>query len=264
MSMHAQVAWLGAAGALRRGLKAAQHIATLLSRLLLAAARCSCSLWSARGAATGPTSTCCGAMPSLPSPAEPPTAGGVLSGAVLPLPCLASGAGSHDHAITSAVTCEPCRRFPLVAIAPEATTKAQPCLLKFRRGAFAMGLPVCPVLLRYRYRHFNPGECLRLGRSFGAACLPCAAPSTGMHCAPRLTLAGGRNAGWGIAITPFHVYRLLAQLINHLDITVLPPYHPSGLCGRQLAQRSPACPRRSRQLRSGSTHRLVPRCACCS
>lgn len=81
------------------------------------------------------------------------------------------------------------RRFPLVAIAPEATTKAQPCLLKFRRGAFAMGLPVCPVLLRYRYRHFNPG--------------------------------------WGIAITPFHVYRLLAQLINHLDITVLPPYHPS-------------------------------------
>ena len=49
-------------------------------------------------------------------------------------------------------------RFPLLAIAPEATTKAQPCLLKFRRGAFSAGQPVCPVLLRYRYRHFNPGE----------------------------------------------------------------------------------------------------------
>lgn len=52
--------------------------------------------------------------------------------------------------------CTP-RRFPLLAIAPEATTKAQPCLLKFRRGAFSAGQPVCPVLLRYRYRHFNPG-----------------------------------------------------------------------------------------------------------
>lgn len=47
-------------------------------------------------------------------------------------------------------------RFPLVAIAPEATTKAKPCLLRFRRGAFSVGHPVCPVLLRYRYRHFNP------------------------------------------------------------------------------------------------------------
>lgn len=57
------------------------------------------------------------------------------------------------------LTClPPCRRFPLLAIAPEATTKAQPCLLKFRRGAFSAGQPVCPVLLRYRYRHFNPSE----------------------------------------------------------------------------------------------------------
>ncbi|PSC70078.1 Lysophospholipid acyltransferase LPCAT4 [Micractinium conductrix] len=81
------------------------------------------------------------------------------------------------------------RKFPLLALAPEATTKAQPCLLKFRRGAFAAGQPVCPVLLKYSYRHFNPG--------------------------------------WGIVNTPFHLYRLMAQLINHLEITVLPPYFPS-------------------------------------
>ena len=49
------------------------------------------------------------------------------------------------------------RRYPLVAMAPEATTKARPCLLKFRRGAFVTGQPVCPVLLTYRFRHFNPG-----------------------------------------------------------------------------------------------------------
>jgi len=52
----------------------------------------------------------------------------------------------------------PQNRFPLLAIAPEATTKAQPCMLKFRRGAFSSGSPVCPVLLQYRYQHFNPGE----------------------------------------------------------------------------------------------------------
>lgn len=82
------------------------------------------------------------------------------------------------------------RRFPLVAIAPEATTKAKPCLLKFRRGAFVAGQPVCPVLLRYRYKHCNPG--------------------------------------WGICNTLFHMYRLMAQFVNHLEIEVLPVYHPSG------------------------------------
>lgn len=48
-------------------------------------------------------------------------------------------------------------RFPLVMVAPEATTKSRRCLLRFRRGAFAPGRPVVPVLLRYSYRHFNPG-----------------------------------------------------------------------------------------------------------
>ena len=36
-------------------------------------------------------------------------------------------------------------------------------------------------------------------------------------------------AGWGSGNTLFHVYRLLAQFVNHLEICVLPPYHPSGL-----------------------------------
>ncbi|KAL4435419.1 hypothetical protein ABPG77_006181 [Micractinium sp. CCAP 211/92] len=95
----------------------------------------------------------------------------------------------HGDAVAAIAQRAADRRFPLVAIAPEATTKAKPCLLKFRRGAFAAGQPVCPVLLRYRYRRFNPS--------------------------------------WGVCNTPFHVYRLLAQFVNHLEIEVLPPYHPS-------------------------------------
>jgi lysophosphatidylcholine acyltransferase/lyso-PAF acetyltransferase len=81
-------------------------------------------------------------------------------------------------------------RFPLVMVAPEATTKSQRCLLRFRRGAFAPGRPVVPVLLRYSYRHFNPG--------------------------------------WGVEYsTPLHVWRLLSQPVNFLCVEVLPVYLPS-------------------------------------
>lgn len=66
------------------------------------------------------------------------------------------------------------RAFPLLAMAPEATTKEAPCLLKFRRGAFVAGLPVCPVLLRYSFAHFNPGgreiPCLRGCLCWGPVC----------------------------------------------------------------------------------------------
>lgn len=74
---------------------------------------------------------------------------------------------------------DPVCRFPLLAIAPEATTKAQPCLLKFRRGAFSAGQPVCPVLLRYRYRHFNPGgRCMLHSMSTTWVHCPLACPPT--------------------------------------------------------------------------------------
>lgn len=79
---------------------------------------------------------------------------------------------------------------PMLVMAPEATTKAAQCLLKFRRGAFASGHPVCPILLAYPHRAFNPA--------------------------------------WGIVpSTPLHVYRLLAQPLNRATIQVLPTYFPS-------------------------------------
>mmetsp|Transcript_6129 Transcript_6129/g.17582 ORF Transcript_6129/g.17582 Transcript_6129/m.17582 type:complete len:410 (+) Transcript_6129:361-1590(+) len=80
-------------------------------------------------------------------------------------------------------------RFPLLMIAPEGTTKNTNVLLRFSTGAFVPGRPVLPVLLKYRHRHFN--------------------------------------AGWGITYNIWHVYRLLCQVVNYLDVELLPVYYPS-------------------------------------
>lgn len=79
--------------------------------------------------------------------------------------------------------------YPLIALAPEATTKPKECLLKFRKGAFVPGEPVSPILFRYPCRHFHPG--------------------------------------WGSVNTLFHIWRLLSQFVNHVEIEILPPYYPS-------------------------------------
>lgn len=81
--------------------------------------------------------------------------------------------------------------FPLLALAPEATTKPKECLLKFRKGAFVPGKPVTPILFKYPCKHF--------------------------HC------------GWGLpSSTLFHVWRLLSQFVNHCEIEILPTYYPTG------------------------------------
>ena len=80
--------------------------------------------------------------------------------------------------------------FPLLALAPEATTKSKDCLLRFRKGAFVPGKPVTPILFRYPCNHF--------------------------HC------------GWGLPFsTLFHVWRLLSQFVNYCEVKILPPYYPS-------------------------------------
>lgn len=80
--------------------------------------------------------------------------------------------------------------FPVFTLAPEGTTKSKECLLKFRKGAFVPGKPVLPVLLKYPCRHFH--------------------------------------VGWGIPWSDaFHVWRLLSQFLNHCEIEILSPYHPS-------------------------------------
>lgn len=95
---------------------------------------------------------------------------------------------TEDHGPISRIFCS----APLLVMAPEATTKSEQCLLKFRRGAFTSGSPVTPVLIHYHFRHFNPA--------------------------------------WGICrCTPLHLYRLLAQVYNSVTMEVLPPYFPDAI-----------------------------------
>lgn len=56
-------------------------------------------------------------------------------------------------------------------------------------GAFAAGQPVLPILLRYRYRHCNPG--------------------------------------WGASSALWHIWRLINQFVNTLEVEICPPYMPS-------------------------------------
>ena len=77
-------------------------------------------------------------------------------------------------------------------VAPEGTTKHGNVLLRFSTGAFVPGRPVLPVLLKYRHRHFD--------------------------------------VGWGITTSLWHVYRLLAQIINHLEVSLAVPPPLSAHC----------------------------------
>ena len=80
-------------------------------------------------------------------------------------------------------------RYPLFIVAPEGTTKHKHCLLTFAKGAFAPGLPVMPVLLKYSSVRFNPG--------------------------------------WGIVYTAWHFFRVFNQFKNNVEVEVLPIYYPS-------------------------------------
>lgn len=80
-------------------------------------------------------------------------------------------------------------RYPLFIVAPEGTTKHKHCLLTFAKGAFAPGLPVMPVLLKYSSVRFNPG--------------------------------------WGIVYTAWHFFRMFNQFKNNVEVEVLPIYYPS-------------------------------------
>lgn len=81
-------------------------------------------------------------------------------------------------------------RFPMVMVAPEGTTKPKHCLLRFSTGAFVAGQPVTPIVLNYTHnKRFNPG--------------------------------------WGLAGATWHMWRTMHQFTNHLEVEVLPTYHPS-------------------------------------
>lgn len=72
---------------------------------------------------------------------------------------------------------------------PEGTTSNGSCLLRFRTGVFAGGMPVYPVAVKYKYNRFSPA--------------------------------------FESILAPVHALRMLAEPANHLSVKFLPRYCPT-------------------------------------
>ena len=77
----------------------------------------------------------------------------------------------------------------MIAIAPEGMTTNGKQILRFRTGAFVHGEPVLPVCIQYRWRHLNPA--------------------------------------WTVCSEPWHVIRMLTQIVNVAHVQILPAYEPT-------------------------------------
>ncbi|OEL32380.1 Lysophospholipid acyltransferase LPEAT1 [Dichanthelium oligosanthes] len=81
------------------------------------------------------------------------------------------------------------KNAPMMLLFPEGTTTNGDYLLPFKTGAFLAKVPVQPVILRYPYKRFNPAW---------------------------ESMSGAR-----------HVFLLLCQFVNYLEVIHLPVYCPS-------------------------------------
>jgi lysophosphatidylcholine acyltransferase/lyso-PAF acetyltransferase len=81
------------------------------------------------------------------------------------------------------------KNAPMMLLFPEGTTTNGDYLLPFKTGAFIAKAPVQPVILRYPYKRFNPAW---------------------------ESMSGAR-----------HVFLLLCQFVNYLEVIHLPVYYPS-------------------------------------
>jgi len=80
-------------------------------------------------------------------------------------------------------------KLPPVVVFPEGTTSNGKQLITFHTGAFLSGEPVQPVIFRYPHKHFSPS--------------------------------------WESISAIRHLFRLMTQISNYLEITILPLYMPS-------------------------------------
>ncbi|WOL11806.1 lysophospholipid acyltransferase LPEAT1 isoform X1 [Canna indica] len=79
--------------------------------------------------------------------------------------------------------------FPMMLLFPEGTTTNGDYLLPFKSGAFLAKVPVLPVILRYPYNRLSPA--------------------------------------WDSISGVRHVFFLLCQFVNHIEVIHLPIYYPS-------------------------------------
>ncbi|KAL6850367.1 hypothetical protein ACP4OV_020994 [Aristida adscensionis] len=102
----------------------------------------------------------------------------------------ASGSKGVSGAVTERIQ-EVCRdkNTPMMLLFPEGTTTNGDYLLPFKTGAFLAKAPVQPVILRYHYRRFSPA--------------------------------------WDSMDGARHVFLLLCQFVNYLEVVRLPVYYPS-------------------------------------
>ena len=125
-------------------------------------------------------------------------------------------------------------RFPLLAVSPEGTTKAEHCLLRFKSGAFVSGRPVLPLCLDYRR-----GRRRITGRGSGGG----KAAGDGKKAPPSSlsslvsALADGLsslfsfnfNPGWGLLQSDgFHLLRAYMSPWTPLAVEALPVMRPRG------------------------------------
>ncbi|CAL4963955.1 unnamed protein product [Urochloa decumbens] len=101
-----------------------------------------------------------------------------------------SGSKGVSGAVTERVL-EVCKdkNTPLMLLFPEGTTTNGDYLLPFKTGAFLASAPVQPVILRYPYRRFSPA--------------------------------------WDSMDGARHVFLLLCQFVNYMEVVRLPVYYPS-------------------------------------
>ncbi|KAJ1692074.1 hypothetical protein LUZ63_008772 [Rhynchospora breviuscula] len=81
------------------------------------------------------------------------------------------------------------KNCPMMLLFPEGTTTNGDYLLPFKSGAFLAKAPVVPIILRYPYKRFSPA--------------------------------------WDSMSGMRHLFLLLCQFVNHIEVIKLPVYYPS-------------------------------------
>lgn len=130
-------------------------------------------------------------------------------------------------------------RFPLLAVSPEATTKPEHCLLRFKSGAFVSGRPVLPICLDYRRNSARRGG-KASGSEKGDGKKDGKAPSSPSPWSLAGALADllsdffdlfldlfNFNPGWGLLENDaFHVLRAYMSPWTPLSVEALPLMRP--------------------------------------
>ncbi|KAA8498013.1 Lysophospholipid acyltransferase LPEAT1 [Porphyridium purpureum] len=100
------------------------------------------------------------------------------------------GRTQRAHACRVLKQCEGCSDCATnLIIFPEGTTCNGHAMIRFRRGAFAAGLAVLPVVVSFPYKHFN--------------------------------------SSWESILFKTHMWRIMTQFVNYVDISELGVYEPA-------------------------------------